>query len=131
MKVWHGTGNYALNGLLTGKPIKKTRTYVSKPCFSTTLSFNIASLFASRKSTIAKFQNGIVSGVVVEYELNGVEGKDFKKAIDLHCLQDEQEVAVFFVNRLIPLAIWRNLNGKWNRYNYNNFAHPNKVKKSS
>ena len=117
MKVWHGTGGYALNGLLAEKPIKKHRNYVSKPCFSTTLSFDIATLFAVRKTTIDEFKNGIISGVVIEYELGGSEDKDFKRVTD-SCLQDEQEVAVFSVNRLVPIAVWRNLGGQWKKIQY-------------
>jgi bacillopeptidase F (M6 metalloprotease family) len=114
MKVWHGTGDYALNGLLKNKPIKKARAYVSKPCFSTTLSFDIATLFAVRKTTATDFLKGVISGVVVEYELNGTEGKHFKRAVD-PCLQNEQEVAVFSVDCLVPIAVWHHFNGKWNR----------------
>jgi len=114
MKVWHGTGDYALKGLLASRPITKSRHYVCKPCFSTTLSFKIAALFAVRKTSAADFIKGVISGVVVEYELNGNEGKDFKRAVD-PCLQDEQEVAVFSVNQLVPLAVWRNIAGKWSR----------------
>jgi hypothetical protein len=56
--------------------------------------------------------------VVVEYELTGTEGKHFKRAVD-RCLQDEQEVAVFSVDRLVPLAVWRHFDGKWNRTQLN------------
>ena len=113
MKVYHGTGDYALNALLSGKPIKTRRGYVSKPCFSTTLSFDIASLFATRKTSTADFLKGIISGVVVEYELGGVEGKDYCRAND-PCLQDEKEIAVFSVTYLQPLAVWRrSIQGEW------------------
>ena len=113
MKVYHGTGNYALNDLLSGKPIKTRRAYVSKPCFSATLDFSISSLFATRKTSTADFLKGIISGVVVEYELGGVEGKDYCRATD-PCLQNEQEIAVFSVNYLTPLAVWRrDIYGEW------------------
>ena len=112
-KVYHGTGNYALNDLLSGKPIKTRKGYVAKPCFSTTLDFSIASLFATRKTSTADFLKGIISGVVVEYELGGVDGKDYQRAND-PCLQDEKEIAVFSVNCLKPLAVWRrSIQGEW------------------
>ena len=114
MKVYHGTGDYALKGLLTGKPIRTPRNYVRKPCFSTTLSFEIASLFAVRKSSPEDLKRGTFSGVVVEYELGGTEGQDWKHAKD-PCLQEEHEVAVFSVGCLIPLAVWRNIEGNWKR----------------
>ena len=114
MKVWHGTGDYALKGLLTGKPIRTPRNYVRKPCFSTTLSFDIAALFATRKTLGTDFIQGRITGVVVEYELGGTEGKDWKYAKD-PCLQNEKEVAVFSVGCLIPLAVWHNIKGDWER----------------
>ena len=113
MRVWHGTGDYALKDLLNGEPIRKRRAYVPKPCFCATLSFRVASLFAMRKTSFEDFLKGIVSGVVVEYELGGVEGKDFCLATDPCCMQDEQEVAVFNVDRLVPLATWRHAKGEW------------------
>jgi len=120
MKVYHGTGDYALNpsigrldGLLKGKPIRNPKHYLSKPHFSTTSSFNVACLFAVRKSSPDDFFKGKMTGVVIEYELAGIEGKDFKKTRDPCCIQEEHEVAVFEVNYLKPLAVWRNIQGEW------------------
>jgi hypothetical protein len=110
MKVYHGTGDYALNGLLSSNPIKRARDYIDKSCFCTTLSFSIACLFAVRKSSLKALSIGRVNGVVIEYELSGKEGRDWQMAKD-PCLQDEQEVAVFSVTLLKPLAVWQ-YNGK-------------------
>ena len=115
MIVFHGTGGYALESLLKGPPHKRARPYLRKPSFSTTLAFRTAALFALRKSSAEDLRTGRISGVVVEYRLDGAEGKDFRRTRDPYCLQEEHEVAVFSVKLLVPLAVWRDFRGEWER----------------
>ena len=79
MKLYHGTGDYSVGELLNTPPRKLPRIYLSKPHFSTSESLDAASLFAMRKSSFESMKSGSLSGVVVEYEMTGTEGKDFKR----------------------------------------------------
>lgn len=113
--VYHGTGGYALDGFLKNPPEKRRRSYVRKPCFCTTHAFSVAATFASRKSSFDDFRNGVVSGVVLEFELTGRDGVDYAAA-DGGALQDEREIAVFNINRLRLVAVWRHDESGWQRH---------------
>ena len=114
MIVYHGTGDYNLEGLLTTLPMRRTRSYVRRKCFCTTTNFNIATLFAIRQTTFEALRSGLVSGIVLEYDLGGVADKDYAQARDPSALQIEREIAVFNVSRLQLRAVWR-MRDKWRR----------------
>ena len=115
MLVFHGTGGYALSGFVAEGPRKQRRNYLRKTAFSTTTVFDVAALFAFRKTPSDDFLQGIESGIVLEYELRGVDGRDFESVRDPHCLQEEHEIAVYNVRKLTLLAVWRRNNGEWER----------------
>lgn len=114
MIVYHGTSAAGADGVRRTKPEKRRRKYTPAPCFCTTSCPLVAQMFATRKTSIEDFQRGLVTGVVLEFELAGEQGKDFGPARDPSCMQDEKEVAVYNVNRLRLVAVWRH--GKtWTR----------------
>lgn len=114
MIVFHGTGDYCLEGLLTSEPIRRKRVYVRRACFCTTTDFQIAELFAIRRTSIEAFLAGRISGVVLEYDLSGIAGRDYDSARDVRALQEEKEVAVYNTKKLCVVAVWQ-YDGDWRR----------------
>lgn len=119
MIVFHGTGQDRLTGLLESGPRISPRLYLKgKRAFSTTKDFEIATLFALRRSPQEALKDERFVGVVLEYEVarTSKSGKDWTPAKDSGILQDEAEIAVFKPSVLTLQAVWRLLDGKWNRY---------------
>lgn len=116
MIVWHGTGLCSLEGFLTTLPERKKRSYLNgKLAFCATVNFRVATMFAVRKTPVDDFLASNTTGVVLEFELTGKEGRDYLSAEDHRCLQDEQEVAVLNVKKLKLLAVWRHTTKGWKR----------------
>ena len=115
MIVYHGTGGYNLPSIQSNGLEVRRRKYVRRKCACTTTDFAIAELFAIRHTPSDDFMNGLVSGVVLEYHLSGVTGRDHAPARDASALQEEAEIAVFNVRTLRLVAVWRNIKDKWTR----------------
>lgn len=114
MKVFHGTGNYAVPDITTGGLRKRLHPHVSKPCACTSLDFDIAKLFAVRKSSSEDFIAGKITGVILEFEMKGRLGKDYLPVRDTHSLQEEREIAVFSPRCLRLIAVWK-YDQEWER----------------
>lgn len=115
LTVYHGTGAYALEPIRAKGPEKNRRNYTRRPCFCTTTDLAVARRFAARKTGADDFLAGRLTGVVLEYRLDGDAGKDYAPARDPSCMQDEREVAVFNTKRLALAAVWRHDGTKWVR----------------
>lgn len=78
MIVYHGTSPYALQALLMSVPERAPRTYLKgRRAFSTTTDFEIAALFALRRSPMEALRDEREMGGILEYEFVGIEGKDW------------------------------------------------------
>lgn len=119
MIVYHGTGLYNLDGLKGSKPRCEPRQYLKgRRAFATTTDFNIAALFALRRSPPAALRDEREMGVVLEYEIatNSRQGRDWTPAKCSGVLQDEQEIAVLNPAVLELVAVWRQEGGSWMRH---------------
>ena len=116
MLLYHGTARYNLAGFLQSIARTRRRVYVKdrRPSFATTRSFEIASLFAIRRTPIIDFPDRV--GVVLEFDGENLEVGDYEEVRDYRAtLQDEHEVVVFNPQMLKLVAIWEYANGKWYR----------------
>jgi len=106
MIVFHGTSNYVLpmvqeNGLLLYK-----YNHVKRKCACTSLELKAAQLFAIRRTSSDDFMAGKITGIVLEFEINGQAGRDYEEVKDRRSLQDEKEVAVYSPKCLSLIASW-------------------------
>lgn len=116
MIVYHGTSPYAVQALLSSAPECAPRMYLNgKRAFSTTTNFEIAALFALRRSPPAALHDERELGGILEYEFVGIEGRDWVRAKDPGVLQDEAEIAILRSNVLRLLAVYRMENDIWVR----------------
>jgi hypothetical protein len=124
MIVYHGTSPYALQALLTSTPERAPRAYLKgKRAFATTTDFEIAALFALRRSPMEALRDERELGGVLEYEFLGIEGRDWVHAEDPGVLQDECEIAILRSNVLQLLAVYRMENEVWVRRELDEPAH--------
>jgi hypothetical protein len=86
-----------------------------KRAFSTTTNFEIAALFALRRSPAAALHDERELGGILEYEFVGIEGRDWVRAKDPGVLQDEAEIAILKPKVLQLLAVYRMENDIWVR----------------
>lgn len=119
MIVYHGTGSYNLDSLLSSKPRTSPRAYLDyRKAFSTTTDFEIAALFALRRSPPSILRGDeSQAGVVLEYEFLEILGKG-KKWTPAEChgvLQDEKEIAILKPEILEIRAVWKLNGGEWKR----------------
>lgn len=119
MIVYHGTGRYNLDSLLSSRPRVSPRFYLDgRKAFSTTTSFKIAALFALRRSPPSVLSgDDREMGVVLEYDFCGLLGKwrKWAPAEDRGVLQDEKEIAIFKPEILEFRAVWFSENSEWVR----------------
>jgi hypothetical protein len=118
MIVYHGTGDYSLESLVREGPKLYPRPYLGgKKAFSTTTDFEIATLFALRRSPPAILKGDERgAGVVIEYEIEeGCKGRGWRPAICPGVLQDEKEIAILKTAALDLLAVWYLKVGEWVR----------------
>lgn len=119
MIVFHGTGRYNLESFLEASPKTYSRDYLrGREAFSTSRDFEVAALFALRRSPPSVLRGDEREmGIVLEYELDGSsrEGKDWVPAVCPGVLQDEQEIAVLNPKVLKLLAVWYLEQGEWAR----------------
>lgn len=117
MIVYHGTGRYNLESLLSSRPHVTPRLYLGgRRAFSTTTDFKIAALFALRKSPPSVLSGDEREmGVVIEYEFYSFLGKGRKwaPAVEHGVLQDEKEIAIFRPEILEFRAVWFLKKDKW------------------
>lgn len=118
MIVYHGTGDYSLESLVREGPKLYPRPYLGgKKAFSTTTDFEIAALFALRRSppSILKGdERG--AGVVIEYEIQEArKGKGWRPVVCPGVLQDEKEIAILKADELDIVAVWYLEGGEWVR----------------
>lgn len=116
MKLFHGTGNYNLNGfIMNGINLHIRRDY-DKPSFCTSLSFKEAAYFAFRKTPIydVKFKN---CGIVLEFVSDSriKEGRDFAYYVDTKAIRNEREVIIFNRRIIKLIAYWKYENDNWER----------------
>jgi hypothetical protein len=115
LTVFHGTGAYNLGNIVSEGPKVRSRVYVPRPSFCTTTDFQVAMTFAFRKTSSEDYLKGLITGVVLEYELTGIEGKDYLPVADPRCMLDEKEVAVCNTKTLNLKAVWRYEEEQWQR----------------
>jgi hypothetical protein len=118
MIVYHGTGDYSLVPIIRNGPELRPRDYLKgRRAFSTTTDFEIASLFALRRSPPGVLTDERLAGVVIEYEVAWIasRGKDWQPAVCPGVLQDEKEIAIFNPKMLQFLAVWYLEKGEWVR----------------
>jgi hypothetical protein len=117
--VYHGTARWNLEGLLSSLPRTYPQNHLNgKRAFSTTTDFEIAALFALRKSPPSILRGDESEmGIVIEYEFSSLLGKGRKwaPAVCRGVLQDEKEIAIFNPKILEIKAVWQSENGKWVR----------------
>lgn len=117
LTVYHGTAGNAVDSFRRRRgPLKRSRAYAPKPHFSTTTNERIARTFAFRRTGTDDWIAGRFTGVVLEYTLRGVPGRDFDRMRDPSCMQDEAEIAVYSTGRLRLAAVWRCVNNEWVRH---------------
>lgn len=119
MIVYHGTGRYNVESFLEESPKTYPRDYLrGRAAFSTSLDFEIAALFALRRSPPSVLRGDEHEmGVVLEYEVvkSSKEGKDWVPAAQAGVLQDEQEIAILNPKVLKLRAVWFIERGEWTR----------------
>lgn len=115
IRVFHGTGHYALDGIIHQGLKKSKQAHVDKACACTSLEFNVAQLFAVRKTPSDDFIAGKISGVVLEVEVDGQLGIDYMPVRDSRSIQEEHEIAIFSPKRLKLIAVWRH-DQQWVRH---------------
>jgi hypothetical protein len=116
LTVFHGTGDYNLKEIQEEGPIFRSRNYHRRrKSFCTTSDFKVAARFALRRTSADDFLCGKITGIVLEFEVSGVETKDYESVRDPSSLQDEHEIAVYNPKGLKLVAVWRN-SDTWNRY---------------
>jgi hypothetical protein len=115
IRVFHGTGYYALDAIIRQGLKTAKHGHVAKACACTSLDFDIAQLFAVRRTPSDDFIAGKISGVVLEFEVNGLLDRDYSPVRDSHSLQEEQEIAIFSPKCLRLVAVWRH-DLKWARH---------------
>jgi hypothetical protein len=113
LTVYHGTGDYNLPGFLTKLPDRRSYSHLRHPAFCTTVDLDTATLFALRKTPSDDFLRREITGIVLEFELCGTPGRDFEYVRDPRCLQEENEVAVYNVRRLVLAGVWRYVDDRW------------------
>lgn len=107
MIVYHGTAGTNFDSIQARGLRASVHGHVPKDCACTTTVFKVAAMFALRKTSSADWGKGpTITGIVLEFDLGGVEGKDWLPVRDPHCMQDEAEIAVFRPNRLRLVARW-------------------------
>ena len=115
MIVYHGTGTHNEPGFRTSRPRVARRSYLksrSKDAFCTSGTLAEAEKFAVRKTTGDELAQGKTGGLVLEFELNGIEGRDWVHAVDSHTMHEEDEIAVLNVRSLKIVAIHRMIDGQ-------------------
>jgi hypothetical protein len=126
MIVYHGTGCDRLPSLLGSGPQIIARPYLNgRRAFSTTEDFEIAALFALRKSPPSILSGDErEAGVVLEYRISETakRGRDWTPAKESGVLQDEREIAVFKISILELQAVHRLENSVWVRQSLNELA---------
>ncbi|HKZ43106.1 MAG TPA: hypothetical protein VJ044_19260, partial [Candidatus Hodarchaeales archaeon] len=90
-----------------------------KRTFCASTEFGIAAMFAFRKTPAAdflmsKFDN---TGIVIEFDMSKLTGKDYVMAKDTRALIDEKEVSVIKPKKLRMVAYWKFINNKWDKIN--------------
>ena len=119
MIVYHGTARWNLDGLLSSAPRTYPQNHLNgKRAFCTTTDFEIAPLFALRKSPPSVLRGDESEmGVVIEYEFLSIlgRGRKWMPAVCHGVLQDEKEIAIFSPKILEIKAVWKSENGKWVR----------------
>lgn len=119
MNVYHGTGSYNLERLASTRPECTPRHYLGgRRAFSTTTDFEIAKLFALRRSSPGILRGDeSACGVVIEYRLakDARKGKDWMPARCPGVLQDEEEIAILNPEVLKFVAVWSLEDGIWVR----------------
>lgn len=119
MIVYHGTARYSLESLLASRPKVYPRAHLNgKRAFCTTTDFEIAALFALRRSPPSILTGDeSEAGVVLEYEFLEILGKG-RKWVPTVChgvLQDEKEIAILKPEILEIRAVWWMEKGQWVR----------------
>ena len=121
MIVYHGTARWNLEGLLSSLPRTYPQNHLNgKRAFCTTTDFEIAALFALRKSPPSILRGDESEmGIVIEYEFSSLLGKGRKwaPAVCHGVLQDEKEIAIFKPEILELRATWHIDGGEWDRRN--------------
>lgn len=119
MIVYHGTGRYNLESLLSSRPRVSPQMHLAgRKAFSTTTDFEIAALFALRRSPPSVLSgDDREMGVVIEYEFSSLLGKGRKwvPAVCHGVLQDEKEIAIFKPEILEFRAVWFSEKDEWIR----------------
>ena len=93
MTVYHGTSRWGAEGILTDGPEFRFRPHGGRcPFFCVTEDLEVARTFAARRTSMADFESGRMTGEVLEFEL---EGDDWDRVRDRSAIQDEGEVAVY------------------------------------
>lgn len=116
MDVYHGTARY--NVLRFTKGIQKwpqVHTPRHKAALCTSKSFKEAAFFAMRKTPANDLDK---TGVVLQFELDptSVEGKDYVQVRDSVALRNENEIAVFNVDKLRLVSVWNIEDDEWKEY---------------
>lgn len=114
MKLYHGTASYNLESFTRSGPQVSARHYIgrgSKRAFCTTISFDVASVFAFRKTPI---QDMTQVGIVLEFDGSKLSKGDFLKCKDPIAMHDEKEVSIFKPEKIKLVAYWK-FENNWQR----------------
>jgi hypothetical protein len=115
MIVFHGTSNYAFPSIAEKGLLLNKYRHVNRKCACTSLEFKSAEVFALRKSSSDEFIAGKITGVVLEFKLQGEIKKDYEPVKDQNSIQEEHEIAVFVSKCLKLMAVWIH-DKKWIRH---------------
>lgn len=120
MIVFHGTSACCYDSIIKNGLRKILRSYLRGrnrlrhgACVTTNIT--VAQTFALRHTPIDDFLCGEITGIIVEYELSGIDGRDYVAARDYRPAQDEAEVVVFETTMLRLTAVWRYHDAQWVR----------------
>lgn len=112
MIVYRGMASYRADEVLRDGEAARLHGHLDRPACCCTTDFDIAVMFAIRKTPMVDFDR--ITGKVIEFELTG---DDWEMVRDPRAiLVDESEIAVYDVSLLTPVATWSaGDDGEWRR----------------
>lgn len=103
MVCYHGTANYNLESFISQGIVPRHRQGHRRKSFCASLSVDEGMFFALRKTPANDL---LQTGIVLEFQGNLVEGRDYILYQDTGMLRDEREVRIFNTEKLYLVAYW-------------------------
>ena len=97
MVCYHGTANYNLESFVSKGIVPRSRRGYRRKAFCASLTFEEAALFALRNTPASDLSQ---TGIVLEFQGNLDEGRDYVPYRDTRALRNEREVCIFSTEKL-------------------------------